>query len=268
MLLLLGLIACSTPRAAEADSGWWASAGDLSVEEPVIYTKDAYGLDGGIEAMASDLFPTEDDKLVYAAADAYSDDTSCVFLTDSALPADITGVVTIQPHFYFKTPGCGTDDEKYYGSFFLEDDHSAVFVLGDSKAAHFTVGDTVTLHVRGVRTRYDLDMVYAWDLASVDQAPGDVRYTDQIGAFTKTDIARTRRVEGDVSTTPDTFGALKITGDDGTVWGVQLDAELSRRGVTFALGERIIATGPVLFSYDEYNVVIQSIGQITRVEPD
>lgn len=264
MILLLAMVGCAA-RAPEDTTGWWASPGQLEVAEDVAFTSEPYGIDGGIADLTAAVFPTPSDKLVYAPDDGYGPDASCVFVTDPALPAEITGVVTINPHLYFKTPGCGTDDEKYYGSFFIEDDGGAVFVLGDSKAAHFTVGDTITMRVRGVRTRYDLDMVYAWDLLSVDNAPGDVHYTEQVGPLALADIAHVRRVEGVVATKPDTFGAFTITGDDGTPFGIQLDAELNRRGVTFAPGERIIATGPVLYSYSLFNVVIQSIGQVTRV---
>jgi hypothetical protein len=51
----------------------------------------------------------------------------------------------------------GSDDEKFYGSYFLEDDTGGVFVLGDSKHRPLRhAGDTVTLRVRGTRRSFGL----------------------------------------------------------------------------------------------------------------
>lgn len=261
--MVVALIAgCAAPRPAEDTDGWWAPGEPLDVEEPVAFTTDPYGFDGGIAELAADLFPTEDDGFVFAPDDDYGD-ARCTTSTSDALPTEITGVATIPPRFYFKTTGCTNDDEKYYGSFFLQDAERGVFVLGDSKTSHFAIGDVVTIRVRGVRTRYDLDMVYSWDLVEVAD-PLPVHYDEQVGPFTLADVSHVRRITGTVTSPPTTFGEVTITSDAGQAWGMQLDAELNRRGITFTVGERVTVTGPVLYAYDAYNVVIQTVGQITR----
>lgn len=265
VLGLVSLGGCAPQRVAEDTEGWWDEGQALEVIDPVEFTDQAYGLDGGVGDLKDDLFPTPGDAFVFAPGDDYGD-ARCASETDSALPTEITGVVTIPPRFYFKTAGCNNGDEKYYGSFFVEDDTGGVFVLGDSKAAHFTVGDTVTLRVRAVRTRYDLDMVYSWDLVEVDGERRAVRYRETTQPLGPADVAAVRRVEGVVSTEMDTFGAFSVTGDNGQAWGVQLDADLNRRGVRYEVGERVVATGPVIYSYSAYNLVIQSKGQITVLD--
>jgi hypothetical protein len=266
-IALILAVGCVSPRPPE-DPADWTDAGDaLDVEEPVSFTDEAYGLDGGIGAIESDVFPTADDTLVYAPGDGYAGSSDCDWAEDADLPMEITGIVTIDPRFYFKTVDCTTDDEKYYGSFFLEDDDGAVFVLGDSKVAHFGIGDTVTLRVRGAHTRFDLDMVQTWDLVSVDPTHRAIHYEQVFNPLVAADIAKVRRVEGTVATTPDTFGEFILESDEGTSWFVQIDAELNRRGFTITAGERLQITGPVLYAYSQYDVVVMRGGQVTRLDP-
>ena len=47
-----------------------------------------------------------------------------------------------------------------------------------------------------------------------------------------------------------------------TEYKLSLDQELSRRGIEFPVGTRIRATGPVLFSFDEYTIIVMRVGQI------
>lgn len=261
MWALALLVGCAQ-REPESTEGWWDPGTQLDVTEPLDFTTADYGIEGGIADLAADVFPTDGDGFVFAPDDDYGD-ARCTATTSSTLPTEITGVVTIHPRHYYKTAGCTTDDEKYYGSFFLEDDDLGVFVLGDSKVAHFTTGDVITIRVRGVRTRYDLDMVYAWDLVDVDPQGRPIKYAEQVGPFDVPDLNRVRRISGLVTTKPDTFGAFVVTGDSGQAWGASLDVELNRRGVTFAQGDRVTATGPILRSYGD-NLIIQSLGQITK----
>ncbi len=261
MLALALLFGCAA-REPESTDGWWDAGTQIDVTEALEFTTSSYGFDGGIAELAADVFPTDGDVFVFAPDDDYGD-ARCTTDTSSALPTQITGVVTIHPRYYFKTAGCTSDDEKFYGSFFLEDDDLGLFVLGDSKVAHFTTGDVITINVRGVRTRNDLDMVYAWDLLDVDPQGRAIKYTEQVGPYGVPDLGRVRRIAGTVTTKPDTFGAFIVTGDSGQAWGAALDSELNRRGITFAQGDRVTATGPILRNYGD-NLIIQSLGQITK----
>lgn len=265
MFILAFALACAPERSPEDPSDWFTPGDALEVTEPVAFTDADYGFSGGIGDLKSSVYPTPNDGLVYDPDDNYPTG-ACTALTDTQLPAEITGIVTVTPRFYFKTVGCN-DDEKYYGSFFIQDDDGALFVLGDTKAAHFGLGDKVTIRVRGAKTRYDLDMVYAWDIVHAEHTAQPIHYDVATAPFGTADISAVRRVEGEVISDADTFGAFQIQGDNGTIWSVQLDSELNRRGVHYEIGERIQATGPVLFSYSLYTVVVLSIGQITRLDP-
>ena len=54
-------------------------------------------------------------------------------MDDEILPFEIEGVVTAHPRYYFKTSGCDWDsDEKYYGSFFIQDATGAKISIEDS----------------------------------------------------------------------------------------------------------------------------------------
>ena len=75
-----------------------------------------------------------------------------------------------------------------------------------------------------------------------------------------------RRVTGEITQAADNFGEFKITDDSGTVNTVSLDAEINRRGVGFDVGTRVQATGPVLYSYSAYTIVIMNVGQLAELE--
>jgi hypothetical protein len=70
------------------------------------------------------------------------------------------------------------------------------------------------------------------------------------------------RVTGTVVREKDTFGDLLIESDEGVQWHLGLDVELNRRGVDFPLGTRLTATGPILYSYNTYTLVIMRVGQV------
>jgi hypothetical protein len=262
---LLSLAACAQ-QGGEDPSGWYGPAEPQDVEEPIAFTDDAYGFTGGIADLGS-VLPVTPDGVTFAPGDGWPSGISCTAGTSSDLPMEIEGVVTIQPRFYFKTVGCTTDDEKYYGSFFLEDDDGGIFVLGDSKVAHFDPGNKVRIAVRGVRTRYGLDMIQSWEVVSVDHTPGAVHYDLAAQPLDQGDVGQVRRVTGTVSTAPDTFGEFTLTDDLGQGFDVIVDAELSRRGFLPQIGERLQVTGPVIYSFSVYSIIVMSLGQITALEP-
>ena len=72
-----------------------------------------------------------------------------------------------------------------------------------------------------------------------------------------------KRVTGVVQTEPDTFGSFSIMDEDGNVFGI--DVEPSRRGIAYPVGSTIQATGPVMYSYSEFAIVVMRIGQIEQL---
>jgi len=185
----------------------------------------------------------------------------------------VTGVVTLMPKFYFKSNGCTTDDEKFYGSYFIEDDTGGVFVLGDTRVARFDMGETVTIRVRASRRSFGQNMVYVHDLLDVDRTTRPIRYRTKQAPFGDADIGQVRRITGTIATRPDTFGEFRIEPDGGscnpsTGGGcavISLDVELNRRGVSFELGERVTFTGPILYAYNTYKLIVLRLGQVERL---
>ena len=272
MPVLFLLMGCGFERGPEDPSAWFSEGADYAVQEPVEFTSDAYGLDGGIGALSAAVLPIDGDDIVYAPDEELPAGSDCPMARASDPSVEewtVTGVVTVHPRFYFKTSGCSYDsDEKYYGSYFIEDDTGGFFVLGDSKVAHFDVGNTVEMKVRGVRTNFDQDMVYAHDIVSVDRRVRAISYTEPEGPITREHIARTVRVEGTVTSEKDTFGEFRIETDDGVTHTVSLDVELNRRGVEVEVGSRVRATGPVLLSYGSLTIIIMRVGQLEILESD
>ncbi len=184
------------------------------------------------------------------------------------LPATLSGVVTVTPRVYFKADGCvpvGSSevesDQKYYGSFFLQDMSGGTFVLGDARLAAFPAGSWVTIDVTSVANAFDLPRVSTFELISVE-APIPIYYELADGPLDASHDASVVRVTGTVSAAPDGFGEMTLTTDTGADVVVTLDVELTRRGVTAAVGDRLQVTGPVLYSYGAHAIVVMSLGQL------
>jgi hypothetical protein len=266
LLLAFALSACGNLGWREDPSEWYDPGVDLDVTEPVEFTDVNYDFPTdptqGIGALADTVFPIDFWTAAYGADDQYPAGGLCESYVEDALPAVVEGVVTILPDFYFKTSGCTIDDEKYYGSYFLQDATGALFVLGDSKVAHFDMGDRIRINVRGCKTSYDLDMVSAHDVVEIVERGLPIYYEVADAPFGLSDIAQVKRVSGTVVTEPDTFGEFSVESDDGTTWSVALDSELSRRDIEIEIGQRLQATGPVIYSFDVFSVVIMRVGQL------
>ena len=136
------------------------------------------------------------------------------------------------------------------------------------------MGDTVTVRVRAVRRSFGLDMVYVHDVEHVNRDTRPISYRIKQAPFGDDDMGEVRRVTGTVVRAADNFGEVLIQPDDyaGTCTAndtddcviVGLDIELSRRGITFTPGERVTLTGPILYSYSAYSLVLTRVGQIIR----
>ncbi len=243
-------------------SDWFDAGNPLEVIEPLAFTEEPYAVTGS--TAIGDLPIAEPYQSLFAPGPL---PTCPDWATSSELPAQIEGIVTVFPRLYFKTEGCDGDDEKYYGSYFIQDASGGIFVLGDSKVAHFDAGDRVSLSIRGVANVYDLPMVTAHDVIEIERGPEPIYYQVPSGPLDLPDIALVRRVEGDVISEKDTFGAFQVLADNGTTYDITLDVELNRRGVDYPVGTRIIVTGPVLYSYSIFAIVVMQIGQVEIVDP-
>ncbi|MEL6346142.1 MAG: hypothetical protein AAFV53_23735 [Myxococcota bacterium] len=277
--IILSLLACSEVRETPSDASEWFTEGeDLDVREPVAFTDQPYDFPSadadGLGSLIDALFPTEDRTNVFAQGDDFGVSNGavgqdCESEITPELPREFDAVVTLHPRFYFKTEGCdAVSDEKYYGSYFIQDRTGGVFVLGDSKVAHFDVGDRVRIKVRGVRTAYGQDMIYAHDIVDVARGERQPVFFETVEGrrLGDEDMGRVKRIEGVVISEKDTFGEFTVQTDDGIEHSVSLDVELNRRGLEYAVGTRVQVTAPVLFSFDLYSLVVMEIGQITVVD--
>ena len=210
---------------------------------------------------------------MFGADDSSAEAGGCALETNRELPYIVEGIATAHPRFYFKSSGCEWDsDEKYYGSFFIQDETGGQMVLGDTKVAKFDMGDRVRILVRGVKTSFELDMVYSYDLIDIVERAQPIFYEEIDREFRcdlaepidwdECDTGRVKRVTGTVVTDKDTFGEFAIESDDGIRWSIGLDVELNRRGINYPIGTRITATGPVLYSFSAYSLVVMRKGQI------
>jgi hypothetical protein len=271
LLLTASMLACAQVREEPEDPTSWYDAADMfDVEEPLEYTDQPYDpvVGQGIGHYKSIFFPGSNEDPVFPTGISY-DASGCASSESSDLPFEVEGVVTLHPRFYFKTVGCD-GDEKYYGSYFIEDATGGFFVLGDSKVAHFDMGDRVKLKVRGMRTRFDVDMVYAHDVLEVDR--GNIpMYFEEMDvppdlATDRQEIGNVKRVRGTVITEKDTFGEFHIENEAGEVFFISLDAELNRRGIGFPIGTELQVTGPMLYSFSSFNIVVMRVGQLEVIE--
>lgn len=272
--LLVLVAGCGASRKAE-DPDWYSAGEPYDVLEPIAFTEDPYGLPAGAAFGFGDLqmppqYTTwfEPDDVPPAGCGDWAEDGS------GDLPVEITGVVTVHPRVYIKVGGCVPEfdtsidsEEKYYGSFFIEDDSGGIFVLGDSKVAHFEMGDRVTLRVRGLKNHFEQNMVAVHDVVSIERGPFPIHYDRATAEFDATDLALVRRVTGTVVSDTSTFGELTLEGDSGQLWNVGLDQELTRRGVNYPMGTRIEVTGPVLRGFqDSFPLIVMKKGQVAVLD--
>lgn len=279
----LTLVGCVAPQTGEDPTDWFDDGTNDGVVEPMRFTDQPYDFPAtasdGLGYLLDNLFPVPSgpsgaDQVAWGAVDMQLEggaerSEGCPKLQVPELPKEIVGVATLHPRYYFKTSGCSwASDEKYYGSFFLEDSTGGVFMLGNTRVAHFDSGDKIRVSIRAAKTSFDLDMVYAYDLLEIVERGVPIFYKTATMPFkdmVDSPVGETWRVEGEVLTEQDTFGAFTLEDDAGNVFDIALDAELNRRGVHYEVGSRIRVTGPVLFSYDLFQIVVMRKGQVTEI---
>jgi hypothetical protein len=260
------LAACADLRDTPEDiDDWYTAADGLNVTEPVSFTSSPYGFSGST-AIVDIPSPDEGSFETYFATSMFA--PACEGWQRSAdLPVEIEGIVTIHPKYYFKTSGCQGDrdadsDEKYYGSYFIEDESGGMFVLGDTKVAHFNMGQRVRLKVRAVKESFGLRMVIAHDVEEIGREVEPIYYQEPTGPLGFDEMARVQRVTGTVISDASNFGELLIESDEGVTYSIKVDWEITRRKHAWDAGERIQVTGPVLYSYDIFSIVVMKVGQI------
>lgn len=276
--LLVLLSACGAGRAPEDPAAWFDSGVPYTVDEPVAFTDQPYGLPAtpgeGIGDRLLPAFPQPSGSAV-SEADLAAGLACAGWRGTSALPVEVTGVVTVLPQFYYKSSGCG-DDEKFYTSYFVEDDTGGVMILHDARMATFDAGATITLRVRSVSRTFDNNLVYSHEVLNVDRDPVPVRYVESNRPFEAADVGRVQRVTGTILAEPDGFGTFYVepdgaeepcippASDEDVPVGcaiIGLSTELNRRPIEFPAGSRIIATGPIVSSFG-YKLVVTRLGQI------
>jgi hypothetical protein len=267
LLVSASLAGCPEVDGGESPRDWYDRGSDYDVQEPVAFTDVPYTFEGatGIADLPEPpLFTT-----IFASDDVPGGDCDG-WTTTEELPVEITGIVTIHPRFYYKSQGCSPgqpidSDEKFYGSYFVQDASGGYFVLGDSKVAHFDMGDRVTLRVRALRESFGSTMIAAHDVVEIERGPEPIYYQSVTGPLGFEHVAEVVRVEGTVATEMSTFGEVYFDSDQGVRYKMGIDSELSRRGVGFDVGTRIQVTGPVLYSFSEFTVVVMRVGQLTEL---
>jgi hypothetical protein len=265
-LVVLSTLGCGGVRDQEDPAAWYDGGVDQDVVEPVVFTDQNYDFPAndadGIGAMISAVYPVPAWSTAFGPEDAWTGNT-CETTVDEDLPVEIEGIVTLHPRWYFKSHGCDDGDEKFYGSFFIQDRTGGLFVLGDSKVAHFDMGARVRMKVRGVRTLYDLNVIYSHDILEIiDYGPQPIYYEEPSGDLALEHVGRVVSVTGEVVSGQDTFGEFVIQSDNGSRYTINIDADLSRRGFGFDKGTRITVRGPALYSYSTFGILVIRSGQV------
>lgn len=292
--LMLGTMACDSQRLREDWTAWYDPGSDLDVQEPIAFTDQPYTFTG--PTALADLPRPETWATWFAETDPPA--TVCAdWQTIDGLPVEVTGVVTLHPRQYIKVSGCRPEgdivvdsDEKYYGSYFIQDGSDGFFVLGDSKVARFDMGDRVSLRVRAVKDVDGFPMISAHDVTEVVRGPEPIAYQTVTGrSLGEVDVSKVVRVEGIVGGPMGQFGEIYLCtgpdpdlttqniggdliprcftggGDEAPAYLISVDVELQRRGVTLPVGDRFAITGPVMLSFDQYQVNVMRVGQMERL---
>jgi hypothetical protein len=209
--LLLIAFGCATDDPDIDPSDRWPESGEQrSVSEPVPLADRNEGLSyqlpqPGLPSIQDliAVLPEEDvgrdEPKFFSSAEQ---PLSCINgrTTRSAnLPMTIEGVVTIPGTYYIKVSVCD-QEEKFYGSYVIEDDTAGIMVLRDSRVAQVQPGDVVrmTVHTMVISDnlgRVDSRAVLSYELEILAQKK-DVLYERTQSPLTTDDVGKTRQVEG------------------------------------------------------------------------
>jgi hypothetical protein len=256
----------------------------IGVEEPIAYTATNYSFTGPstmaeLNALFDKKPPADFNYYALEPGSPYPIADNCTpyntrfptnVVTETALPMTVEGIVTTYPRYFQKKLVCG-EDERFYGSYFLQDSTGGILVLRDSRIADFTFGDRVRLKVRGILGgQFDNVPTRAVLIgeAEVVSKANPIYYEQTEAGFAVEDIGKVKRIKGIITLEPTNFNfnemALKHPTEPGVTWAVSLDRELGQRRPKLRLGDTVEITGPVLDSFG-LRMVIYSMGQFNNL---
>ncbi len=260
-------------------------------EEPVAFTSTPYDFEGPdtIEQLLDTIgsgntwygVSSESDYPVDGPCDPFGAEVEEV----PEYPMQIEGIVTLHPRYFFKPAHCASD-ERYYGSYFVQDSTGGVMVLRDSRIAPFTFGDRIRMTVHGATKFFDTRAVNIATDVEVLSSGNEIYYEepDDSGLLGLNDIGKVMRIRGEVVVPPTNFNFNQMClipegGDpekcDPRCVGepqcrgkilVSVDREIGQRNpAPIEKGDVLEVTGPVINSFG-LQVLVMRIGQITFVE--
>jgi hypothetical protein len=281
--LVLGLSACVEAEREQSHLEYGAGGTVSEATDPIAFTDQPYDFtgDASIASLRNLISPFESVWYGFPTGVEYPvegdcdperdfDETTPDYLDE--LPAVIEGVVTLHPRYFMKVSVCGTE-ERYYGSYIIQDGSAGIHVLKDSRVAEFDIGDRVRLRVRALMRNFGTRAVLAFDQEEVLTTPAtrEAVYYEAIerNFIEQTDLYEVRRITGRVvlEATNQNFNEMEVRpeGVVGVRWLVSLDRELGTRGVAPPAGALVELTGPIIESFG-LRMVISNLGQIRVIE--
>ena len=211
-LLSVTLMACGVEdeNRPSPQERWAPSGAQHEVTEPVSLrprtASDVYGLPRSRENSISDLvalLPSED--IERDGPKFFSSSAQPLMCTNgrtsqiAGLPMVVEGVVTIPGTYYIKVSVCD-QEEKFYGSFAIEDDTGGIMVLRDSRVAQVQPGNVVRLTVHTLVIsdnfgRIDSRAVLSYDLEILPESR-DLLFSTTTQSIDGEHVGRTTQVEG------------------------------------------------------------------------
>lgn len=284
-LILAAAVAggCADPEMEKDPSEYFQEGTVTGVSDPIAFTDEPYTIQGDIgiaslQALFPDFPPVwlgfSKGKTYPVPGDCDPERTQDVTVPEylDELPAVIEGVVTLHPRYFQKVSVCGTE-ERYYGSYIIQDQTGGIHVLKDSRVADFDVGDRVRMKVTGVMRNFDNYFVLAFtdeEVVTPAEGPDPIYYEAVDRPFSAAaDAYQVRRIRGRVvlEATNQNFNEMAVQSleNENVEWLVSLDRELGTRGVAPKEGAIVELTGPVIDSFG-MRMLIGSLGQITVIE--
>lgn len=207
-ILIATLGACAQEQEPFTEAQISERYGDVEqvfVQEPVEFTNQPYSFMGpsSIEDLLNVIPPNSFVFYGFAPEDEHPlDDVLCEGMFDNISPAPelpmvVEGVVTLHPRYFIKPTFCG-EDERYYGSYLIQDSTGGIMVFKDSRIADFQMGDRVRLNVRGLYSSFDTPAVLAHDPAEVLESDQPIYYEEVDRELEITDIGKVKRFTGKV----------------------------------------------------------------------
>lgn len=279
-----GALSCAELGEPRDPAERFGEAGFATVTEEIAFTSEPYDFTG--ETPIGDLRALIPDQPAFwiglAQGDQYPVPGDCDpqfggnALTPqqlSELPAVIEGVVTLHPRYFMKVTVCGTE-ERYYGSYIIQDGSTGIFVLKDSRVAEFDVGDRVRLRVRSLLKNFSDRAVLGFDMEEVlttRDTREPIYYEEIERRFNEADdLYEVRRITGivEIEATNQNFNEMLVRSESNPniSWFVSLDREIGSRGVAPREGDRVQLTGPVVESFG-LRMLIANLGLIEVLDP-